>query len=818
MLENSSKSKELSSNSGAYSKSQDFPTQIPTDTSIKGSKSASLPFVRTAGSLDFKVTGTGSMSLRLPKNTRSFVAGGEEKPEHTSIRSLKEIKQSTSRDPPRESAKGKTSVLAKQSNNGSATGIQSWISNKSSLKVEGMKRGTTLDEILTTNDDPSTLEPALLDYLSNQWNRYLSAHYDILINIIQQCAFMYVLMVVLVLVTHSLLEAPKSVSSAITVILTCYGFVFQISRIFYRISRFRSAPMYFSLIAFYCTVFIFPNDAEIFFIIWWVSNLVVHIQFVDRYIIVHHCIFLLLLITAQEIGTNPNIVIVNCNSLLNNPTQTRQSYDSTQLVNLFSSCIRFSSYSYVLSKRIVFYVSAVLIFYAFLMFIRYYRQRTLTLIIRTDDLKVLTKANAALTKELATLKRKHDKELLIEKENLKKIDLNSPLYQAIVSLQQVRAAVEDPQLAKTLTVITNILSSNKLFDVDLDDQPVDRQIHDWLNTLLQPKIARDDSVLIARTPSNDTSAVTSINLVEVQVESYKETEERYAQTFFSQNFANLAFDSIEFCIRTEGAPLKAAVFALFEKHKLLEKFSLDPDALQKTIMQVQNAYYPDVPYHNVGHAVDVLQYFSYLLECDSIKGYLKDEDILSAFLAAIFHDMRHPGYNNNFMIQTGHPIALRYNDIAVLENFHATQGFQILSEQGVLKGLPVEKYKYIRELIVSMILATDMTMHFEYIGRIKAKLSNITETQADWSNLSDKKLMMTMMIKAADVSNPSRPWHICQSWTWQIMEEFFRQGAEEANLSLPISTFMNRETTDIAKVQTVRIKRMFNVRVLLTLL
>lgn len=73
------------------------------------------------------------------------------------------------------------------------------------------------------------------------------------------------------------------------------------------------------------------------------------------------------------------------------------------------------------------------------------------------------------------------------------------------------------------------------------------------------------------------------------------------------------------------------------------------------------------------------------------------------------------------------------------------------------------------------------------------------------SSKVDKKLLLNIVIKCADVNNPSKPLELCRKWTDLIMEEFFRQGDEERKRGIPISAFMNRETktTDTPKCQMV---------------
>jgi len=71
----------------------------------------------------------------------------------------------------------------------------------------------------------------------------------------------------------------------------------------------------------------------------------------------------------------------------------------------------------------------------------------------------------------------------------------------------------------------------------------------------------------------------------------------------------------------------------------------------------------------------------------------------------------------------------------------------------------------------------------------------------DFLNKEDRLLAMKLVIKCADISNPARTPSIYNKWVDRVMEEFFQQGDKEKQLSLPVSSFMDRDTTHVPKCQ-----------------
>ena len=71
-------------------------------------------------------------------------------------------------------------------------------------------------------------------------------------------------------------------------------------------------------------------------------------------------------------------------------------------------------------------------------------------------------------------------------------------------------------------------------------------------------------------------------------------------------------------------------------------------------------------------------------------------------IAALCHDVGHPGVNNQFLISSNSPLALRYNDKSVLENMHSALTFKLSTQEGsqIFKSLNPDKYKALRKIII----------------------------------------------------------------------------------------------------------------------
>ena len=139
--------------------------------------------------------------------------------------------------------------------------------------------------------------------------------------------------------------------------------------------------------------------------------------------------------------------------------------------------------------------------------------------------------------------------------------------------------------------------------------------------------------------------------------------------------------------------------------------------------------YKDNPYHNKCHAADVAHAAFYFIMNSGLKNAYDDQENFAVLIACFGHDVGHPGLNNRFLVNNSEDLAIAYNDISVLENMHASITFSTMktkaSNCNILSKFSADNMCYIRKVVIEMILETDMSKHFESLGKFRSKALSI---------------------------------------------------------------------------------------------
>jgi len=403
-----------------------------------------------------------------------------------------------------------------------------------------------------------------------------------------------------------------------------------------------------------------------------------------------------------------------------------------------------------------------------------------------------------------------EKHLLIDNIN----ESNSPAAKLIILLKQIKPIEGIDEFMKgKIDQFIDKLAQGKIY---LDsDQGTYMQPYKKLNEFL-PKLANPEIQPItlqqieeyenSKKPKNDAIQHAKNYLKEFDTIDLND----YSELVLSIDSLNFSpFEFMKAFEREKTLPLITYLIL-----KLHDGFTIiDESAFALFIENIRSGYKQDNPFHNDLHAADVLQMCHFMLT----QGGLKDElqldkiDEISLLLAAAVHDFRHPGLTNAFLMNTGHDLAITYNDVSILENYHVSQTFELIRKTpgcNIFSKLTQDQIKTIRKRMIQGILSTDMAKHFDIVNQLDNliktnSISNginsdkVINKKTPQTEFDSKQFIFNACLHAADIGNPCRPFPIVTEWTIRCLNEFWNQGDLEKSLKIPVSFLCDRNTTSM---------------------
>ncbi|XP_008475642.2 calcium/calmodulin-dependent 3',5'-cyclic nucleotide phosphodiesterase 1 [Diaphorina citri] len=264
-----------------------------------------------------------------------------------------------------------------------------------------------------------------------------------------------------------------------------------------------------------------------------------------------------------------------------------------------------------------------------------------------------------------------------------------------------------------------------------------------------------------------------------------------------QTLDDWSFDVFALSESGTSQPIKYLGYDLLNRYGIFHKFKVPPSTLENFLVRIEEGYCRHRnPYHNNLHAADVAQTIHFMLCQTGLMNWLTDLEIFATLVAALIHDYEHTGTTNNFHVMAGTDTAMLYNDRAVLENHHVSASFRVLKEDdcNILQNLSKEEFREFRTLVIDMVLATDMSFHFQQLKNMR-NLLTLAEPSVD------KSKALSLVLHCCDIAHPSKRWDLHHRWTSLLLEEFFRQGDKERELGLPFSPLCDRNNTLVAESQ-----------------
>eukprot|EP01138_Halocafeteria_seosinensis_P011521 gb/GECG01011769.1/.p1 GENE.gb/GECG01011769.1/~~gb/GECG01011769.1/.p1 ORF type:complete len:549 (+),score=71.72 gb/GECG01011769.1/:1-1647(+) len=308
----------------------------------------------------------------------------------------------------------------------------------------------------------------------------------------------------------------------------------------------------------------------------------------------------------------------------------------------------------------------------------------------------------------------------------------------------------------------------------------------------------------------------------------------FSTTVDDNKITSWDFDVLEL----EPHELRKLAWKIFSYWDLPKRFHIPQQKLESFIATSQD-HYRDNPFHNFYHAVATM-HSSFLVVWKSVALRLLNHlDVFSMLIAALCHDIDHPGHSQAFEINKESDLAIQYNDTAVLESHHACLTFQILKSErtSILESLPHETYRFCRKVILKCILGTDMAKHFTLIQNLTNRISqdspgvsrlsssaslkhsgdqleqqkrDLTDTDEiactafDRDNETDRLDLMELAVHSADLSGQATSWHMAKQWGDRVIQEFKEEAEKHEKHGLTAPPFMSNINThyDVCQLQS----------------
>ncbi|OQR80988.1 3'5'-cyclic nucleotide phosphodiesterase [Achlya hypogyna] len=241
-------------------------------------------------------------------------------------------------------------------------------------------------------------------------------------------------------------------------------------------------------------------------------------------------------------------------------------------------------------------------------------------------------------------------------------------------------------------------------------------------------------------------------------------------------------------------PMTSILLATLAHQHLFGTLGVSMGNIAEYAIEVEGHYHASNPYHNAMHAASVIWDVHQLMLRVT---RLKPLQLYSLLIAAAVHDVDHPGVNNTFLINSQHPLALQYSDDSVLERMHLARAFELSRKNGCnpFQNLSTETRGQCRQMIIGLVLATDLAKHVQHVNHLKSKTYGTTHE----TRFLDDDYTMRTLLMMADIGHAMQPFDLHHRWATLVQEEFYRQGDLENAQKLPVSPLCQRKDASKTK-------------------
>ena len=223
--------------------------------------------------------------------------------------------------------------------------------------------------------------------------------------------------------------------------------------------------------------------------------------------------------------------------------------------------------------------------------------------------------------------------------------------------------------------------------------------------------------------------------------------------------------------------------------------------------------YRDNSFHNIRHAVFVMQYvFMLLRSCHESTQSINNETEITPenfpspstlpqftkfalLVAALAHDAGHPGNTNSYEKKIQSDRAVDANGESILEKYHINVLRKVIETQhgcNIISQFSESKRQDFWNIVETSILGTDMAVHDDIVSEIESWAKG--EVILDFNKIDDQIALCHALLHCADLSNPVRDFKCSRFWSERIANEFTHQVARERREGIVPDAYMIQET------------------------
>ena len=108
---------------------------------------------------------------------------------------------------------------------------------------------------------------------------------------------------------------------------------------------------------------------------------------------------------------------------------------------------------------------------------------------------------------------------------------------------------------------------------------------------------------------------------------------------------------------SNGHPVLTLGEYLFNRLRLNHRLNFDPMKIEQFFEELEEKYLPN-SYHNPTHAADVMFSIHFLCKSTGLLLYSSDLELAGCVVATLGHDVGHLGFNNRYLVNSQHDLAL----------------------------------------------------------------------------------------------------------------------------------------------------------------